>query len=142
MWHLPQPFEIVDHTADTGVRVRGASREEALARLLLGHAQLLAGGPAPQASEETTIEVPGGDLALVAVDCLRATHRLFCSRQLIATEVEVLELSEKRAQIRLMLGPYHPQVHAEGADIKAITYHMATFEQDEQGWVAQVVFDV
>jgi SHS2 domain-containing protein len=110
--------------------------------LLLGHAQLLTGGPAPPASDETIIEVPAGDLALVAVDCLRATHRLFCSRQLIAIEVEVLELSEKRVRIRVLLGPYQPQIHAEGTDIKAITYHMATFEQDEQGWVAQVVFDV
>ncbi len=45
-YELPQPFQDLDHIADVGVAVEGASAEEALARLVLAFAfaALLAGG--------------------------------------------------------------------------------------------------
>ena len=142
-WTIPQPFETVDHTADTGVRVRGSTREEALARLVLGHAQLLSAGAAPSATENFSIEVEvGDDLALVAVDALREMNRIFCTRRLIAREVTEVEWSDDTVQVRVVAGPYDADAHNEGVDIKAVTYHAAEFEPDGDQWVAQVLLDV
>lgn len=142
-WELPQPFEAVDHTADTGVRVTGASVEETLARLVLAHAQLLSGG-APVAIENSEqIEIAGdSDLSLVGVDLLRELNRLFCVDRRIAAAVEVEEVETERVRLRVDFGRYDPERHAEGVDIKAITFHAAEFRRQGHGWVAQVLFDI
>jgi SHS2 domain-containing protein len=82
---LPQPFEDLGHTADVGLRVRGASAGEALARLALA---------------------PG------------------------------------RATVLLAFGRWNESLHAEGADVKAVTWHAARLEPDGAGWRAQAILDV
>jgi SHS2 domain-containing protein len=142
-WAIPQPFETVEHTADTGVRVRGATREETLARLVLGHAQLLCAGAAPEATETVSLEVEvGEDAALVGVDVLREMNRLFCTRRVIAREVTAVEWSGAGVRIEVVVGPYDADAHNEGVDIKAVTFHEARFERDGDEFVAQVILDV
>jgi SHS2 domain-containing protein len=142
-WSWPQPFETVDHTSDMGVRVRGASAEETLARLVLGFAELLTGGPAPVATESVHLEIPASeDPALIAVDALREMHALFCRRRLIALEVADVTWSGESVHLRVVVGPYDPDLHAEGSDIKAVTYHAARFEPNGDELMAQVLLDV
>lgn len=142
-WIIPQPFETVEHTADTGVRVRGGSREETLARLILGHAQLLCAGVAPAPTETLSIDIDlDDDLALLGVDTLREMNRLFCSRRIIAREVTAVEWSETLVRIGMILGPYDAVTHNEGLDIKAVTFHAAVFEAEGDEYVAQVILDV
>jgi SHS2 domain-containing protein len=142
-WTIPQPFETVDHTADTGVRVRGRTREETLARLVLGHAQLLTAGGAPAATENIRVEVEvGDDLALVGVDTLREMNRLFCTRRIIAREVTAVEWLDEAVRLDIVVGPYDAEAHNEGVDIKAVTFHAAVFESDGDDFVAQVILDV
>ncbi len=149
-WVIPQPFETVDHTADTGVLVRGSTREEALARLVLGHAQMLAGGAPVEEESEVVVELEGSDdLSLIGVDTLREMNRLFCTERHIATRVDILQLDAKRVRLKVGVGRYDPERHAEGLDIKAVTFHAARFEidsgkeaDDGDDWIAQVIFDV
>ena len=142
-WALPQPFETVDHTADTGVRVAGASAEEALARLVLAHAQLLAGGEPVEIERSAELDIPGADdLALVGVDVLRELNRLFCVERSIVASVEIQEISGERVRLRLELGTYDPERHSEGVDIKAVTFHAAELREQGDAWVAQVLFDI
>ena len=59
---LPQPYRDLDHTADAGVEVEGASADEALARLVLAEAALLAGGATVEVEREEQVrEDDGGD---------------------------------------------------------------------------------
>ncbi len=142
-WSWPQPYEVVDHTADTGVRVRGDSPEEVLARLVLGYADLVAGGGALAPESERTLQVPGQrDRAALAVDVLRAVHHLFTSEKLLPAAVDVIELSNTGARLRLACAGYDPVLHREGLDIKAITYHAATFTRARHGYEAQVIVDI
>ncbi|MEE8408772.1 MAG: archease [Myxococcota bacterium] len=142
-WFIPQPFETVDHTADTGVLVRGATREEALARLVLGHAQMLSGGEPVDEENEIVVELEGSDdLSLIGVDALREMNRLFCTERHIATRVDILELDVKCVRLKVGVGRYDPERHAEGVDIKAVTFHAARLEKDGDDWIAQVIFDI
>jgi SHS2 domain-containing protein len=142
-WALPQPFESVDHTADTGVRVTGTSAEETLARLVLAHAQLLSGGEPVEVERSEPIEVAGDeDLSLVGVDLLRELNRLFCVDRRIAAAVEVEQVGTDRVRLRVDFGTYDPERHTEGIDIKAVTFHAAEFRREGDGWVAQVLFDI
>ena len=140
---LPQPYEDLAHTADVGVRVRGATAEEALARLALALGTLLAGGGAAPPEREERIAVPGGPgLAGTAVALLRELLFRFATERLIPAEVEVHRAAEDGAEATVAFARYDPARHAEGADVKAVTWHAARLEPEGAGWVAQAVLDV
>jgi SHS2 domain-containing protein len=143
-WSLPQPWEEVPHTADVGLAVRGASPEEALARLVLALGALLAGGGAvvDEVSEEPLEVHEGADLSQTAVGVLREVLYRFATRGRIPCAVEVLALRPGEAVLRVASGPRDPARHAEGADVKAVTWHAARFQPDDGGWRAQVILDV
>ena len=55
---------------------------------------------------------------------------------------EVLSLRPGMARLRVGAGRRDPVRHAEGADVKAVTWHEARLEPDRDGWRAQVILDV
>jgi len=140
---LPQPYEDLGHTADVGVRVRGASAEEALARLALAFGTLVTAGDAPPAESEQRLAVTGGPgLAGVAVAFLRELLFRFATERLLPAEVEVHRVDAGGAEATVAFARYDPERHAEGADPKAVTWHAARLEPEAGGWVAQVVLDI
>jgi protein archease len=140
---LPQPFEDLGHVADVGVRVRGATAEEALARLVLALAALAAGGGDVRAEREERLVVAGGpDLAGSAVALLRELLFRLAAEGLVPAACEVHGVSSERADATVAFGRRDPDAHAEGADLKAVTWHAARLEPDGGGWVGQAVFDV
>jgi SHS2 domain-containing protein len=142
-YQLPQPFEQLDHTADLGVAVEGASAEEALARLVLALGSLLAGGgPAPVRAEREIAVEGGPDLRGTALAVLRELLYRFAAERLIPAACEVLRLDEAGARVRVAFAGWDPALHREGTDVKAVTWHASAFEPAGDGWRAQVVFDV
>ncbi len=150
---LPQPYEDLGHTADVGVRVRGATKEEALARLALALGALLAGQPSGAEAREDAGEAPparverlavagGPGLAGTAVALLRELLFRFATERLIPCEVEVHRVGEDGADATVGFARHDPERHAEGADVKAVTRHRAKLEREGGGWVAQAVLDV
>jgi SHS2 domain-containing protein len=142
-YSLPQAYEDLGHTADVGVRVRGASVEEALARLALVLGTLLTGGEAAPIDSEARIAVPGGPgLTGTAVALLRELLFRFATARLIPAQVEVHRADEGGAEATVGFARYDPDRHAEGVDVKAVTWHAARLEPEGGGWVAQIVLDI
>jgi protein archease len=142
---LPQPWEDLGHTADVGVRVRGASPEEALARLALAFGTLVTGGDAPRPEREERLAVfgaGGGGLEGAAVGLLRELLYRFATERVVPAEVEVHRVDAGGAEATVAFARYDPVRHAEGADVKAVTWHAARLEREGDGWVAQIVFDI
>jgi SHS2 domain-containing protein len=140
---LPQPYEDLDHTADVGVRVRGATAEEALARLALALGTLLTGGEAAPAVREERLAVAGGPgLAGAAVALLRELLFRFATERLVPSEIEVHRADDAGAEATVAFGRWDPVRHGEGVDVKAVTWHAARLEREGDGWVAQAVLDI
>lgn len=140
---LPQPYDDLGHVADVGVRVHGATAEEALARLALALAALLTGDGALAGVREEELRVAGGPgLAGTAVSLLRELLYRFATGRVIPAAIEVLRADESAAEARVRWGSYDPEAHAEGMDVKAVTWHRARLERGDGGWVGQVVLDI
>ncbi|HET6924136.1 MAG TPA: archease [Anaeromyxobacteraceae bacterium] len=139
---LPQPYEEMPHTADVGVRVEGSTPEEALARLCLALSALLSGGGEVPVEREVDLEVAAGaDPSQTAVAVLRELLFRFATERVIAGAVEVVRLDGRGTALRVGLGRFDPARH-EGADVKAVTYHLARFGRAGDRWRAQVVLDI
>jgi SHS2 domain-containing protein len=140
---LPQAYEDLAHTADVGVRVRGATAEEALGRLVLAFATLVTAGVPAEGAHDERVSVEGGPgLAGTAVALLRELlFRLATARE-VPVEIEVERADERGAVAAVTFARHDPQRHAEGADVKAVTWHAARLEREGAGWVGQVIFDI
>lgn len=141
---LPQPYQELSHTADVGLETRGDSPEETLARLVLGLAALLSGGgPVPWVGERALLaSAEGADLAQTAIAALREVLFRFAVRREIPCACEVRRLAPGGADLLVGFGHYRPEIHGEGVDVKAVTYHGARFEPEGAGWRARVYLDI
>jgi len=104
-YSLPQPYRDLDHTADVGVAVEGASPEEALARLVLAYAALLSGNAPVDVERDERVAVTadrgGPDLA---VALLRELLFRFAVERVLPGACEVTLLTSERAEMTVGLG--------------------------------------
>jgi SHS2 domain-containing protein len=142
-WRIPQPFEEVDHTADAGVVVHGRSESEALALLVLALGQLLAGGEDVARKADVQISVGPGTRDSIAVDVLRELLYRFDCDHVIPESCQVDVFGpDVGARVTVGVGDYDPERHCEGLELKAVTLHEARFEAEDDGFTAQVIFDI
>jgi SHS2 domain-containing protein len=132
-------FEILEHTADVGVRAWGADLPETFEMATRGLADI-SGTWAPGAGDPVDIEVRADDVEAALVDWLNEALWLQDSRDAVITRIEVDAVTEGGAAGRLWLAPRDREL--DGTAVKAVTYHQLDVSPDPAGWVAQVYVDV
>ena len=140
---LPSPFEEIAHTADVGIRARGADLCETYARAALAMSQLQAGGGAIEPGEERCVEARGEDRATLLVDLCRQVLCAFFLDRLLLAGLEIDSLDETSLSARAWFGRFDPTRHGEGLDVKAVTYARAAVTAvDGGGFEATLIFDI
>ena len=141
-------FELLEHTADVGIRARGATLEEAFEQATLGLAEVLgalAAGGSPGGSagpgETVTVEVSAPDPGGLLVDWLNEVLWLREVRQAVVRGVRVERVGDGTASGEVVLAAGGPE--PDGTLVKAVTYHRLRVEPDPGGgWLAEVYLDV
>ena len=140
------PYEILEHTADIGLRAWGDTREALFENCALGLAEILdhsAGHPRPYQAEAFTglmVEVEAGDLEALLVEWMNELIFLMETTNACLRAVHVMEF----INTRLMASPDFAECDhdPEGTELKAATYHQLSVRKTEAGWEATVYFDV
>jgi SHS2 domain-containing protein len=133
-------FELLEHTADVGVRARGATLEEAFEQATLGLAEVL-GAWRPGQGETVAVAVTAGDTAGLLVDWLNEVLWLHETRGHAAVAgVRVERAGDGRAAGSVTFSSTAPP--ADGTFVKAVTYHRLRVDRDAGGWLAEVYLDV
>jgi len=135
-------FEVLDHTADIGLRARGATREEmyAVAALALQHIALDASEARP--AQEFEISAEGPDEESLLVNFLSEALYLIDGRRIAIARLAVERLSETQASARLWGEPRDPARHPPKLVVKGVTYHQLRVRQNADGWTAEVYLDI
>jgi SHS2 domain-containing protein len=134
-------FEILEHTADVGLRLTGSSPEEIFEAAGEGLATLL-GAWFPGAGKEHRVESTAQDReALLAawIDDLLYIHE---AEDVVFGGFDVEAPEETHLTARVLVDP-RGERELEGVGIKAATYHRLRFEeQPDRAWVAEIYVDV
>jgi SHS2 domain-containing protein len=133
-------FEILEHTADIGVRAEGTTLEECFRQATLGLLEI-SGAHRSGKGEKQVIEVQADDLGALLVYWLEEVLYLQDTTDSVVTDVTVAEVGTGRAVGSLTIAPRGNEV-LEGTAVKAITYHQLAVERTADGWAATVFFDI
>ena len=133
-------FEILEHTADVGVRGWGATVEEAFTQATLGLLDILGVWHPDLSGEREEISVEAHDLGALLVDWLGEILYLQDTRDVVVSGFEVSSVDDGRAGGWVELAPRPAEI--EGTAVKAITYHQLVVEQRGESWIAQVFLDI
>jgi SHS2 domain-containing protein len=142
-------FELLEHTADVGIRARGATLEEAFEQATLGLAEVL-GALAPGPGEAVAVEVSAPDPGGLLVDWLNEVLWLREVGQAWLADVQVARVGDGTAAGSVTFSSEGPagadgsrDPAPDGTLVKAVTYHRLRVEPDPSGgWLIEVYLDV
>lgn len=135
-------YTYIDHTADFGVHVHGATpaglfsnAAEALFDQIVDREML-------RETESRQIRITGEDRPDLMVNWLRELLYLWAGEDLLIKRVALGAVSESELTATLFYEPFDPERHEIKEEIKAVTYHGIRVDQTAEGWEAEIIFDV
>jgi len=140
---MEQEYELIDHTADIGIRVKGSSPEELFVHAAEAMFDILARPKRtliPSISYPVTAEADSIDELLVR--WLQELHMAFDMRKLVLTHIWIDEISPTRVSGGGKGLKFDGMRHTMGTQIKAVTYHGLKVEEQDGEWLAEVIFDI
>lgn len=135
-------YEIIEHTADIGIRSFGKTEAEAFENAAAGMFSLITDLPGIRDEQQFPVEVEAEDHETLLVEWLNELLYLFESNGVLLSRFEIVELGENHLAGKAWGEPIDTARHELKDDIKAVTYHMLKVEQTEGGWETDVIFDV
>jgi SHS2 domain-containing protein len=135
-------FDIIEHTADTGVVAYGADLNEAFANVAWGMFSLMADLDAVEEQVCRHVEVEAEDCENLVVSWLNELLFLLDVERLVFRRFEVVELTDTALKARCYGEKLDTERHGLKGGIKAATYHMLRVARDNGGHSIRVIFDV
>ena len=138
-----KPYEIIEHTADIGVRGFGRTREELFTHLAQGMFSLMVPPEEIRATERTTVVIRSNGWDNLLISWLKDLLYLFDTRRFLGREFSLTTLEPNRLEAVVSGERLDDRRHHVNKEVKAVTYCDYRLEQDPSGlWIAQVIFDI
>jgi len=134
-------YEVLSHTADTGVVVHGVTVTELFENAAFAMFDLMFGIADRQGAERVEVEVAAATIEELLVDWLSTLLFEAETRDLALCSFGIDTLGDGRLS-GWASGISSVNLELRGPPIKAITYHDMAIEDIPNGWSVRVVFDV
>lgn len=137
------PYEIVEHTADIGIRARGATEGELFTHMAQGMFSLIV--PLEQIRLRDSVEVraQASDWEHLLIVWLKELLFLFDTKHLLGRDFKITRLEPCLIEATVSGETLDLQVHQVDKEVKAVTYCDFFLRQDPDGiYRAQVIFDI
>jgi SHS2 domain-containing protein len=139
---MNRPFEILEHTADVGIRAFGRTLPELYENAARGMLEVMLDPSSVRPVEEESVVVAGTDAVDLLVVWLHEILVRFDAGKRAFAQVRVSEAAEGRLAATLRGEPLDRSRHDLRAEIKGVPYYGARVEKTDEGWVAEVYFDI
>jgi SHS2 domain-containing protein len=134
-------FEILEHTADVGLRIRASGLRELFEMAARGMVDILgAAAGAGSSRRGESIAVRDSDLGGLLVDWLNEILFLVDRDEACVAEIVVERAIEDEVVGTVEIAECSAM--PEGTELEVATYHRLSVERESDGFVATVYFDV
>ncbi len=138
---MEKEFEIIDHTADVGIRAYGTDMKEAFANAAKALFSLITELDNVAEVTHRDIELTAPDQESLLVKWLNELIYLFDVENMLFKRFDISQLSQTHLKARSYGRKVDIAKHELKMGVKAATYHMLKVEQDN-GYKVQVLFDI
>ena len=136
-------FQLLNHTADLGMIVRGKDLQDLFVSGAKALVQLMVKPEKLTPMQEVPISVDGQDLTDVFIRWLGEILYLFEGDGLIFHDIMQFKLTDSTwLEAVVFAAPFNPNNDEIIHEIKAVTYHQAYINCTQVGWEARVIFDI
>jgi len=139
---LKKKFDIFEHTADVGIIVYGAGRDELFSNAAYAMFSLITDLDDVTSSERIEIEVEADDLEILLVDWLSRLLFIYETEELIPKEFKVITGDKPSLKAEVYGEKLDLNKHKINLLIKGVTYHQLYIKQKDHRWEARVIFDI
>lgn len=136
------PVEVLEHTAEVGLRAHADTLPGVLEELAAGLFGLITDPSTVQEQEAWPVQVQTEDLTALAVEWLNELLFLHARDGMLARRCTVHEAGPGGVRATVWGERFDPQRHPRGIEVKSATYHQARVEDSPDGWQAVVYLDV
>ena len=137
-------YEVFDHTADLGIRIKAAMLEglfrdsaEALFSLIVTNLSEVE----PRERIDFNVPIRDHEYDYLLLDWLNELLFTFDTRQMLLAKFDV-KITASGLEATAQGEPIDPARHRLEHEVKAITYHGLKVAQEDSGWLAEVIVDI
>jgi SHS2 domain-containing protein len=135
-------YELIDHTADVGVKAYGKTISEAFENAAKGMFDIITDKSEIDNIGQYIIELEAPDLEQLLVDWLSDLLFLNSAKNLVFGFFKVdLDENKSKLSAKVFGEKFNISKHKAGAEIKAVTYHMLEVKKIKPFYV-KVLFDI
>jgi len=138
----PLTYQIIDHTADLGIIVKGPDVKSLFIRAAQAVTDLMVRGDISEKTAIRDVSVEGEDFPDLMVRWLGEILYLFEGENFIVHSIQIKSISPIQLKSTLSLSSFEPENHQVLREIKAVTYHQISVDKANDGWEARVIFDI
>lgn len=137
-------YELIDHTADIGIRVQGSSLKDLFIKTAEALFDISISSKRPSIPAiDVPIAIEADSVDQLLVRWLQELLYIFETRHLVLVNFWIDEIDERHLLGLAKGNKFDSTRHSQKIDIKAVTYHQLEVVKDEDGkWYAKVIFDI
>ncbi len=140
---MAKRYQLIDHTADTGIRVFGNDPAELFAGAGAALFDIIFGLENISGAEKGgRVDVSGEDLPDLLAGWLGRLLLKFELEHFISSHFTIISIDERTLSADAFGESFDPAVHSALMEVKGVTYHGLKVGQKEGLWTAEVIFDV
>lgn len=141
IYHVPNDFEILEHTADIGIVAYGADLKQTFANAAKGLFSIITDLDRVAEVVERDVEVASPDIESLLVDWLSELIYLFDVDNILFKRFEISEIDTHHLRARVFGEKVDTARHELKLGVKAVTYHMLKVAK-HNGYEARVILDI
>ncbi|MCD6586335.1 MAG: archease [Desulfobacteraceae bacterium] len=135
-------YELIDHTADIGIRVTETSIKNLFETAAHAMFEQITEPAKLNGTHTKKIHVKGIDPPDLLINWLRELLWCWTIDNCLVRKVAINVINNNHLSAKISYDKFDPKTHEILKDIKAVTYHDASVVQTDAGWEATIIFDV
>ncbi|MBW1742060.1 MAG: archease [Deltaproteobacteria bacterium] len=139
---MSEKYEFIEHTADLGFKVYGASLEGLFVHAAEAFFETILSPESVEEKIERSIEVEAGALDELMVSWLDEFLYLYDAEKLVFKRFQIKSIQQDQLRAKAWGEKIDPARHEIKSGIKAVTYHKLYVRERGGGWEAQVIVDI
>jgi SHS2 domain-containing protein len=140
--NAPEWLDYIDHTGDAGILLRAENLRQLFERAAWGMFSVLTNVAEIRLVEETRIQVEANDLPALMLAWLSELNYRHVTEHRLFGKFEVSVISDQMVFAEVSGETINPDRHTIFTEIKAVTFHGLRLEKSDNGWEAQIIFDL